>query len=476
MATLLIRHPPTYEPERKYTYDVMLGEFLGLSYHARIGDNLDTTEISMLGDSSGRRLIVHETLFTTAPDKWLPEESLPRQPLEKWVLPDVFGDTPKVSSEIPVIYGQRTTEDSYYSECDGDIHLGLDILGSTFFMLTRYEEVVKSDRDEHDRFPAAASLAYQEGFLERPIVNEYSEILWTCMKRLWPGLQRKQRSYEVFLSHDVDHPLAVAGKSWPSVMMSCGADILRRKDLRLASRRFYARCCEGLGDFDVDPFNTFDFIMDVSEQYGLVSAFYLMANQRESATRFDGSYSIEHPWIHELMQRISQRGHEIGFHGSYDAGTDVSRTKREVEALRLAMQEEGIARHYLGGRMHYLRWIAPYTWEAWEHAGLDYDSSLTFAEYVGFRSGTCYDYSAFNVLTRRQLQLTERPLMFMETSMMSPLYMNLSAEEEIFDMVACLGNTIKIFDGQFTLLWHNNNLASKRDKNMFTVVVEIMKA
>lgn len=477
MAMLLIRHPPTYGPERKYIYDVMFCEFLGIGYRARIGDYPDMTEISVLGDSSGRRLTVHEALFTTASDKWLTEESLPPQPLEKWMLPDVvFDDTPKVSSEIPVIYGQAVTKDSYYAEHDHEISLGLDVFGSAFFMLTRYEEVVKDDRDKHDRFPAKASLAYQEEFLERPIVNEYLEILWTCMKRLWPGLYRKRRFYEVFLSHDVDRPLAVAGKPWPSVVLSCGADILRRRDLDLASRRFYARCYEGRGDFDVDPFNTFDFIMGVSEQYGLRSAFYFMANEKESATRFDGLYSIEHPWIRKLMQRILQRGHEIGFHGSYNACTDAIRTKCEVEALRLAMQTEEIDKLSIGGRMHYLRWIAPYTWESWEYAGLDYDSSLIFAEHVGFRSGTCYDYSVFNVLTRRQLQLVERPLMIMETSMISPLYMNLSTEEEIYDTVACLRKNIRIFNGQFALLWHNSNLASKRDKNVFAAVVEIMKA
>ena len=35
-------------------------------------------------------------------------------------------------------------------------------------MLTRYEEIVKLDRDTFDRFPAWASLAYQEGFLDVP--------------------------------------------------------------------------------------------------------------------------------------------------------------------------------------------------------------------------------------------------------------------------------------------------------------------
>lgn len=86
--------------------------------------------------------------------------------------------------------------DNYMDVQDFKVKLGLDIFGSAFFMLTRYEEVVKSVKDEHERFQARASLAYQEGFLERPIVNEYLEILWWSMKRLWPNLERKKESFE----------------------------------------------------------------------------------------------------------------------------------------------------------------------------------------------------------------------------------------------------------------------------------------
>ncbi len=36
------------------------------------------------------------------------------------------------------------------------------ILGSAFFALSRYEEIIFSERDMHDRFPAYASIAYME--------------------------------------------------------------------------------------------------------------------------------------------------------------------------------------------------------------------------------------------------------------------------------------------------------------------------
>ena len=43
-------------------------------------------------------------------------------------------------------------------------------------MLSRYEELITKDRDQHNRFPATASVAFKAGFLDRPIVSEYLEI------------------------------------------------------------------------------------------------------------------------------------------------------------------------------------------------------------------------------------------------------------------------------------------------------------
>ena len=37
MTELLIEHPPGYESERTYIYDVMFGEFLGISYRMKVG-------------------------------------------------------------------------------------------------------------------------------------------------------------------------------------------------------------------------------------------------------------------------------------------------------------------------------------------------------------------------------------------------------------------------------------------------------
>lgn len=468
MTELLIEHPPTYEPERNYVYDVMLGEFLGIRYQARLGGDPDATVISVCGDSSGKRLVIHEALFSTAPEKWLTEDSLPRQPLDKWMLPDAFRDTPKVSSNTPVIYGRRMSDNCYYEECDSDIRLGLDILGSAFFMLTRYEEVAKSDRDEHDRFPAVASLAYQEGFLERPIVNEYLEILWTCMKRLWPQLERTHRQYRVVLSHDVDEAFSVVNSSPLRVARNLMGDLFRRGDPGLALRRVQAFASPGLGRESLDPNATYDFIMDISEKHGLCSAFYFMAADLPSA--FDSGYPIGGVHLRRLLRRIADRGHEIGFHASYNTFRDPTSTASEFDRLCTVLDEEHIADMPIGGRQHYLRWEAPLTWRIWDELGLLYDSSVGFPYDPGFRAGTCYEFPVFDLLTRTKLKLIERPLLFMDGCMWTDACTDADACR-LTEFIARFAAVCRKHDGELCMLWHNTSPRSARQKWLYGHVV-----
>ena len=96
-------------------------------------------------------------------------------------------------------YGNSLANGEYLFIDTNEIRIGIDILGSSFFMLIRYEEYVKKERDNLALFSAKDSLAYQEFFLERPIINEYIELLWWCINKLWPELKRKKENINLFL-------------------------------------------------------------------------------------------------------------------------------------------------------------------------------------------------------------------------------------------------------------------------------------
>ncbi len=321
------------------------------------------------------------------------------------------------------------------------------------------------------RFAATSSLALAEGFLELPVVDAYVEVLWSALHRLWPRLERRRRQYRVALSHDVDRPVASAGRSVPALVRQLGADALVRRDPELAARRL--RSWTGLrrGEHRLDPYNTFDFLMDVSERHGMVGAFYFLA--MKEPTGLDGLYTLEQPWMESLVSRIHERGHEIGLHPSYHSYLDAERTKAEFLRLRQAAERLGVSQERWGGRQHYLRWENPVTWANWEAAGLDYDSTLAYADRIGFRAGTCHEFPTFHLLERRPLRLRERPLHVMDQALFK--YMGLSSHVA-FESVLELARECRRYDGTLTLIWHNSSLPGARQKHWYERLVASLAA
>ena len=461
---LLVEHPDTYLSERQYIFQVLLGEFLGVEYETRIIDQ-PIVRITRLESIDKKKLRLTDTFFQTPDDQWLAAPSLPEQPLTNWDVDDDLSSANLIENSLPVIYGREP----FYARSENVIDIGLDIFGSCFFQLTRYEEMVKSDLDSYERFPASASLAFQEGFLERPLVNEYVELLWATLQSLWPGIKREPREPRVFMSHDVDFPFCSIGLPLTAVLRQSAGDILKRRQPRLALQRMQSYFQTRRGNLENDICNTFDFIMDVAEERGFQSEFYFIP--QHSGGEIDGYYSLDDPEIRQLIRRINRRGHRFGYHGSYNTFLDPKTTKDEVEVLLNVLEEEGVVQAGLGGRQHFLRWRNPATWQNWADAGMAFDSTLGFSEHIGFRSGTCYEYPVFNLFTREQLSLCERPLVVMDITLFPGYgHMNLAWDEAVSRSLA-LYEVCKMLRGDFTFLWHNNHLVTPQEKDCFQSIL-----
>jgi hypothetical protein len=433
-VTLLVDAPAGYEPERRYILEVIFSDWLGLDWTLRQGERVDV-RIALGEDPEGAAVVLPDVLFATAPEAWLTPASLP--------------SVRRAADGLPVLYG---------SEDD------VDVLGSAFFMLTRYEELVVADRDRFGRFPAAASVATREGFLDTPIVDAYVERLWEALNAAWPRLRRAPRAYEVVLTHDIDDPLTTLEHGPRDVVRQLGGDLVRRRDPRLAGRRLRSL----IGDHGVDPNNTFDFLMDVSERHGLRSAFYFLAHRDERPR--PGPYLFEHPWVRALIGRIARRGHEIGIHPSHCTYRDAERTREELARLRRVAEGQGVQQEHWGGRQHFLRWANPDTWRNWEAAGLRYDSTLAYSEAVGFRAGTCHPYRAFDLQARRPLDLQERPFQVMDVALLSSMALPLDAARATVLQIAA---ECRRYRGSLGILWHNNTLLrSAREQRWYASLVE----
>ncbi len=450
---LLVAHPDSRRPERAYALHVVLGEMLGLDFEAQPSPRTDTC-ITMATDEGGC-VHVAEGLLGIDDADWLRPSSLP-------------SDTPRrTASGLPVLFGEAAGSDPIKAEGERRVHVDLDVFGVALFMLSRYEELLCADRDRHDRFAAASSVAARGGWLHRPIVNEYVEVLWSALASVWPGLRPKALRYRVQVSHDVDWPTVAIGEPWPRVAVHAAADVIRRADAATAARRLHARLTGSIAAPHRDPAWTFDTLMDAAESRNLAAEFYFITDH--AAGRLDGTYDLGRAPMPTLLRTIHQRGHAIGLHGSYTSYDNPDQLRNEFERLRRACAEHGVEQATWGGRQHFLRWANPQTWRAWEAAGLGYDATLGYADRLGFRCGICHAYPVFDLEQRRMLKLYERPLIAMDVTALN--YMKLSAERAI-EQIAALAATCRRFGGTMTLLWHNTMLMTPRHRALYERILD----
>lgn len=452
------------ENEFRYIIQVIFGHILGVQWCYVC---MDLPYIRITSEDTNGELRLAQSFFTRANHACLAMDNLPNLPLVNWDSRELSHDIALSTFTIPVIFGDNKPK---LTITDNTICLPIDIFGSAFFMLSRYEEAVLPDRDSHGRFPATASLAYRAGFLDRPIIDEYVEILWAAMKRLWPSLQRKPQQRKVRVTCDVDSPYFF----YPSITAPArmlATDLLEHRSLDRAASHLAARWRTWRGDYHADPhYSAIQWMMDVNEKVGRQMAFYFIPDRFHP--RLDGRYRLSEPRIRGLLRNIHARGHEIGLHASYNSYLDAEQTCREAAMLRNALLEEGIEAEVLGGRQHFLRWQTSVTARNWEAAGMLYDSTLCYADRPGFRCGTSREYPMYDLQERRPLALRQRPLIVMECSVIADRYMGLGYSDEALALMLRLKDRALQFGGEFTLLWHNSHLANDRDRFFYETLIQ----
>jgi peptidoglycan/xylan/chitin deacetylase (PgdA/CDA1 family) len=425
--------------EKDYVLNFIFKEVLGLEL--TIIDDTNSYRIEL---ENGNVIIIEDHFFD---EKKLDNElwSLKNFPAEKRFAKNQF--IPE--SDIPVLYG---TGECIVAEMS--ITLKCDIIASIFFMLTRWEEYAHPTRDAYNRFPLTESIAYKWGFFQRPIVNEYIEMIWNMLVHMGMTGERNATQFELLLTHDVDDI-----RRWDTLkkcLSSLAGDVIRRKNIPLA----FSNCVSLLKVLfgkEKDPYDTFDYMMDISDKYGVKSHFFFMAG---GDTPHDRRYDPYDPRIITLMKHIKERGHAIGIHPSYDTYNNSSLFLSEVQKLRDASHSS-----ITMGRQHYLRFEAPKTWQLWNDQGLEWDSTLGYAEAPGFRAGYCNAFPVFNFLTREPLTLIENPLMIMDVSLTSLKY------QEVESIV----QKVKKYNGKLVFLWHNSNYSTiewQDAKKLYEEIIE----
>jgi len=439
---LRITIPNIAIPEVEYTFHCLLHEFLGLRYNLNVGKGVQDFIIT----KNGKSIVIKNHFFkSTNPNDWYQSQNIP----QKVDSSTVFFDGKKMP--LRSIFGKSKIEEE-----NGNWTLESDIIASTFFMLTRWEEAIQPNRDAHGRFSAKDSLAFKNDFLHKPIVNEYVALLWILLKKIGVEQPRKIRNFKIVPTHDVDIPFL-----FPSAFR--GIKSIAR---HLIKKESFG---DGINYFKKylkkqDAYDTHDLFLEGAEAIGEQAHFFFMSGGKN---KYDPTSQITHPKVKSLIEKIKNRGHQIGFHPSYETPEHPEIFTKEKKLL-----EQVVEQKVSTGRQHYLRFDIPSTWNLWEKEKMTWDSSMGYSDANGFRCGVCYPFPIFDFRARKKLKLIERPLLLMEVTL--GLYLNLSLEKAQQQTNELL-DEVKKYNGEFIFLWHNSSIHFQKFAKYNPILFEFYK-
>lgn len=421
MVNSIILHIPANNvPERLYAIEVLFKELLNMDYN--VVEEKDQAESLVI--QAGDKVIAFEDHFWRhhlEPNSYLSKTNIPHC---------IINLSSFAALEIPIIYG----EDKYLVEEKRTL-CGLDILASTFFMLTRWEEYVLGRKDT-GKCKEDDLLCVKAGYARVPVVHVYEEFLKYLLNKA--DIEVKcNRKFAIKTTHDVDRCYLTG---W--------------RELFDNARRVYARgnkpqAWKIVKDyiwFKIhfrNPFDTYGFFMDYAEQIGIKDEFYFKCCE---ANELGTTYQIEDEEVQRFIKCIKKREHNIGFHPSESTFLSHSQFAREVEKLILGAQPTSLI-----GRNHMLL-ITPSTYRDWEMAHTDFVSNYGFQARNGFRCGIAVPFTIFDFEQRRMLNLLEIPFEVMDTVMLRNKPSFDEALSDIFDII----RIVKEYKGTLCTNWHTN--------------------
>lgn len=447
----IILHTPSgsWQSEKRYVADCVLQNFLGIRDAIVQAGTSDEWVLfdSELGEP-GRCLRFPNLFF---PERE-PASYLTPTHLEQWagrgrsMAPGMLGVHGYPSSDIPVFFAPEACR--HVSD--------IDLFGTIFFYLSRYEECVLGPGDEIGRFVSGQSVVRE--FHARPVVDEYVWLIRHLLERTWPGSRLVAPDYKLLVSHDVDIPHSWIGANAGTLLRAVAKCVWKE-----ASPRAAVRTLRSYWDASLDPIYCFNWMMDEVEAQGLQSTYYFLNGGTHP---LDVNYGVASQPIISLLASAAARGHAIGLHGSINSAYDGSLMRLEKQALEAATGNALTA-----VRQHYLRFSAPDTWRIIVSAGLTEDSTLGYADRAGFRCGTARRYPVFDIKAQAMLPVFETPLLCMEQSLLEPSYQGLSPDQA-YDYATSLVDQVRAYGGNFSLLWHNHNLVTGIQRDLFRQILK----
>ncbi len=316
--------------------------------------------------------------------------------------------------------------------------LPFDIFSATFFLLSRYEEYYAFKPDKYDRYPAAESILFKSGWLERPLLDEW---IHEFRKMLASQVELNATSFTYLPTYDIDIAYSYKHKG---LGRTAGALL---KDMAGARFANVTERLQVLLGTKPDPYNAFADMRALHATKQTRPLYFILAALRTTA--YDKNIPPSRSAMRQVIKDIAEVA-TIGLHPSYYSDVRQGMWEEERQTLQdISGQSINIS------RQHYIKLHLPHTYESLLAKGITDDYSMGYGTHFGFRAGTGRSFLWYNLRNEQITTLRVHPFCFMDTT--AKYEMKLSANAA-FERLNKMTDLLKQTGSTLITILHNFSL------------------
>ena len=133
-----------------------------------------------------------------------------------------------IIDEQPTNYFSDNGSAALFPVYGRDLDLTFDLFASVFYIISRYEEYLPHREDKHGRFLAQDSIAYQNGFLDKAIIDRWCLIAAELIKKYYPEFTVPNRNYRFVQTVDIDAAYCYLNKGFFRTLTGLFRDIFQK--------------------------------------------------------------------------------------------------------------------------------------------------------------------------------------------------------------------------------------------------------
>ncbi|MFC4262779.1 DUF7033 domain-containing protein [Ferruginibacter yonginensis] len=331
--------------------------------------------------------------------------------------------------------GKGTRESAIIFPTDGENHQ-FDIFAASFYLITRYEEYLPHTKDLYGRFPHTAAIAYQQNFLDSPVLNVWALDFKLLFRNIDYSIDYPRQVFKFVPTYDIDIAWDYKNKGF---IRNVGG-FLKKPEWARIKTLFLGK---------KDPADAYDWLDKVHDNYELNPIYFFLVAQQNSV--YDKNILPANKHMQQLIQQHQQK-YEIGLHPSWRSYNKLDVVKEEKLTL-----EQIIGKEVTISRQHYIKFNLPESYRNLTAAGITDDFSMGYGTTNGFRASVASSFYWFDLERNQTTTLRVHPFSFMDANAYYEHHMDAS---DMYNNMLHYYFECKRLDAQFICIFHNNFLGT----------------